>query len=133
MTGVDHADFEGGAEGLRDVDAAGVLVVLPVSLLLPCLVAGAELAARFDLPVDDGPPDGLVAKAGVEAFLASPPFSIFSLLLLPPPFSLVGRSLQLRELLPLSCCSLSLSLSCLLLTRADWTVSHGPSSSTAGV
>ena len=131
MTGVDQADLEGGPGGLRDVEAPGVVAAgLPVSL--PDLVAGAELVARFDL-LDDAVPDGLVAEVGVEAFFPSPPpppFSTFSLLLLPPPFSLVGRSLQLRELLPLSVCSLSLSLSCLLLTRADWTVSHGPSSST---
>lgn len=132
--GVDHADFTGAPTADVDgfdveAEAAGVGAGdLPLSL--PFLVVGAELAARLVLVLPLVPADPAAGVPVAAAFLVSPlgVASFTASLLLLPPFSFCGRSRQFLELLPLSC-SLSLSLSCLVLARADWTVSQGPSSS----
>lgn len=133
--GVDHADLTGAATvGVaRDDELAPVIAAdagaLPDSLA--ALVVGAELVVRLALLVvaieDDAFLTSTSEPAPAPGAPPGPAPAPVSLLLL-PAFSFCGRSRQLRELLPLSW-SLSFSRSCLPFARADWTVSHGPSSS----
>lgn len=133
MIGVDHADLIGAvdaAAGAFEDDplaAGGGREDLPLSL--PFLVVGAELAARLDLGFALELAEADAAAVASLPLLLVGASSTASLLLPLPDFSFCGLSRQLRELLPLLS-SLSFSLSCFVLARAEWTVSQGPSSST---